>query len=56
MDASHPIRVEIENTRAAAEYGDEENAVPSEEFVAGVAEAAEAAPTAEDTKVEGGDE
>ena len=56
MDASHPIRVEIENTRAAAEYGEEENDAPSEEFVAGVAEAAEAAPTAEDTNVEGGDE
>ena len=56
MDESHPIRVEIENTRAAAEYGEEENEAPSEEFVAGVAEAAEAAPTAEDTEVEGGDE
>ena len=56
MDASHPIRVEIENTRAAAEYGEEENEAPSEEFVAGVAEAAETAPTAEDTEVEGGDE
>ena len=56
MDADHPIRKEIEDTRAAAEYGEEENEAPSEEFVAGVAEAAEAAPTAEDTEVEGGDE
>ncbi len=56
MDASHPIRVEIEETRAAAEYGEEDNEAPSEEFVAGVAEAAEAAPAAEDTEVEGGDE
>jgi len=52
MDASHPIRVEIENTRAAAEYGEgEETDTPSEEYVAGVAEAAEAAPAAEDTEV-----
>jgi len=56
-DSSHPIRVEIEETRAAAEYGEGENSdAPSEEFVAGVAEGAETAPTAEDTVVEGGDE
>jgi small subunit ribosomal protein S4 len=55
-DASHPIRAEIEATRAAAEYGEGESETPSEEFVAGVAEAAEAAPAAEDTEVKGGDE
>ena len=56
MDATHPIRVEIENTRSAAEYGEgEENAAPTEEFVAGVAEAAESAPAAEDTEVKEGD-
>ena len=56
MDAAHPIRVEIENTRSAAEYGEgEENAAPTEEFVAGVAEAAESAPAAEDTEVKDGD-
>ena len=55
MDDSHPIRKEIEETRAAAEYAEEEDETPSEEFVAGVAEAAEAAPSAEDTEVEGGD-
>ena len=55
MDATHPIRVEIENTRSAAEYGEgEENAAPTEEFVAGVAEAAESAPAAEDTEVKDG--
>ena len=55
MDAAHPIRVEIENTRSAAEYGEgEENAAPTEEFVAGVAEAAESAPAAEDTEVKDG--
>ena len=56
-DADHPIRKEIEETRAAAEYGEEEEAddAPSEDFVAGVVEAAEAAPSAEDTEVEGGD-
>ena len=56
MDATHPIRVDIENTRSAAEYGEgEENAAPTEEFVAGVAEAAESAPAAEDTEVKEGD-
>ena len=55
-DTDHPIRKEIEETRAAAEYGDEEeDETPSEDFVAGVVEAAEAAPSAEDTEVEGGD-
>ena len=55
-DSDHPIRKEIEETRAAAEYGDEEeDEAPSEDFVAGVVEAAEAAPSAEDTEVEGGD-
>ena len=57
-DSDHPIRKEIEETRAAAEYGDEEeeDETPSaEDFVAGVVEAAEAAPSAEDTEVEGGD-
>ena len=54
-DPAHPIRVEIEETRAAAEYEGEDDEAPSEEFVAGVAEAAETAPTAEDTEVEGGD-
>ena len=55
-DSGHPIRVEIEETRAAAEYGEgEQDAAPSEEYVAGVAEAAESAPTAEDTNVEGGE-
>jgi len=56
-DVNHPIRAEIEETRAAAEYGeggyDDES--PSEEFVAGIAEAADSAPSAEDTEVEGGD-
>ena len=56
MDAAHPIRVEIENTRSAAAYGEgEENTAPTEEFVAGVAEAAESAPAAEDTEVKDGD-
>ena len=56
-EAAHPIRVEIEETRAAAEYGEDgENETPSEEFVAGVAEGAAAAPAAEDTEVKGGDE
>ena len=55
MDDSHPIRVEIEETRAAAEYVEEDDETPSEDFVAGVVEAAEAAPSAEDTEVEGGD-
>ena len=54
-DTDHPIRKEIEQTRAAAEYEEEDKETPSEEFVAGVAEAAEAAPSAEDTEVEGGD-
>ena len=55
-DASHPIRVEIEETRAAAEYGDGgQDDAPTEEFVAGIAEAVDSAPTAEDTEVEGGD-
>tara|TARA_B100001245_G_C22863379_1_gene415190 strand:+ start:812 stop:1480 length:669 start_codon:yes stop_codon:yes gene_type:complete len=54
-DTDHPIRKEIEETRAAAEYEEEDKETPSEEFVAGVAEAAEAAPSAEDTEVEGGD-
>ena len=54
-DDSHPIRVEIEETRAAAEYVEEDDETPSEDFVAGVVEAAEAAPSAEDTEVEGGD-
>ena len=54
-DPTHPIRVEIEETRAAAEYEGEGEETPSEEFVAGVAEAAETAPTAEDTEDEGGD-
>ena len=57
-DSDHPIRKEIEETRAAAEYGEEEeeeDETPSEDFVAGVVEAAEAAPSAEDTEVEGGD-
>ena len=58
MDAAHPIRAEIEATRAAAEYGEGEGGeseTPSEEFVAGVAEGAAAAPAAEDTEVKGGD-
>jgi small subunit ribosomal protein S4 len=55
-DTDHPIRAEIEATRAAAEYGEgEEKDTPSEEFVAGVAEGAAAAPAAEDTEVKGGD-
>lgn len=57
-DSDHPIRKEIEQTRAAAEYSEEDDEVPSEtpseDFVAGVVEAAEAAPSAEDTEVEGG--
>lgn len=53
MDADHPIRKEIEETRAAAEYEEgEDNETPSEEFVAGVVEGAETAPSAEDTEVE----
>ena len=52
----HPIRCEIEFTRDSAEYEEGGDETPSEEFVAGVAEAAEAAPAAEDTEVEGGDE
>ena len=54
-DDSHSIRVEIETKRASAEYGEEDTEMSSEEFVAGIAEAAEAAPAAEDTEVEGGD-
>ena len=54
-DTDHPIRKEIEETRAAAEYEEEDKETPSEDFVAGVVEAAEAAPSAEDTEVEGGD-
>ncbi|MCS5534936.1 MAG: 30S ribosomal protein S4 [Candidatus Poseidoniales archaeon] len=54
-DTDHPIRKEIEETRAAAEYEEEDKETPSEEFVAGVVEAAETAPSAEDTEVEGGD-
>ena len=54
-DDSHSIRVEIETKRASAEYGEEETEMSSEEFVAGIADAAEAAPAAEDTEVEGGD-
>ncbi len=54
-DAGHPYRVEIEETRAAAEYGEGgHDDAASEEFVAGVAEAVESAPAAEDTEVEGG--
>jgi small subunit ribosomal protein S4 len=56
MDEKHPIRAEIEVTRAAAEYGEgEEKDAPTEEFVAGVTEAAEVAPAAEDTEVKGGE-
>ena len=54
-DNDHPIRKEIEETRAAAEYEEEDKETPSEEFVAGVVEGAEAAPSAEDTEVKGGD-
>jgi len=54
-DTDHPIRKEIEETRAAAEYEEEDKETPSEDFVAGVVEAAESAPSAEDTEVEGGD-
>tara|TARA_B100000749_G_C18407379_1_gene457541 strand:- start:194 stop:862 length:669 start_codon:yes stop_codon:yes gene_type:complete len=54
-DTDHPIRKEIEETRAAAEYEEEDKETPSEEFVAGVVEGAEAAPSAEDTEVKGGD-
>ena len=55
-DAAHPIRKEIDETRAAAEYGEgEHDDSPTEEFVAGIAEAVESAPAAEDTEVEGGD-
>ena len=54
-DSDHPIRKEIEETRAAAEYEEEDKETPSEEFVAGVVEGAEAAPSAEDTEVKGGD-
>ena len=54
-DTDHPIRKEIEQTRAAAEYEEEDKETPSEEFVAGVVEGAEAAPSAEDTEVKGGD-
>ena len=52
-DESHPIRVEIEKTRDAAEYEEEEgDDAPSEDSVAGVAEAA---PPAEGAEVEGSD-
>ena len=51
-DESHPIRVEIEKTRDAAEYEEEGDDEPSEDSVAGVAEAA---PPAEDAEVEGSD-
>ena len=54
-DTDHPIRKEIEETRAAAEYEEEDKETPSEEFVAGVVEGAEASPSAEDTEVKGGD-
>jgi len=54
-DTDHPIRKEIEETRAAAEYEEEDKETPSEEFVAGVVEGAEDAPSAEDTEVKGGD-
>ena len=55
-DEAHPIRAEIEVTRAAAEYEEgKDNNAPTEEFVAGVAEAAESAPAAEDTEVKGGE-
>ena len=54
-DTDHPIRKEIEETRAAAEYEEEDKETPSEEFVAGVVEGAEAAPSVEDTEVKGGD-
>ena len=54
-DTDHPIRKEIEETRAAAEYEEEDKETPSEEFVAGVVEGAAAAPSAEDTEVKGGD-
>jgi small subunit ribosomal protein S4 len=54
-DAEHSIRKEIEDTRAAAEYEEEGKETPSEEFVAGVVEGAETAPSAEDTEVKGGD-
>ena len=54
-DTDHPIRKEIEETRATAEYEEEDKETPSEDFVAGVVEAAESAPSAEDTEVEGGD-
>ena len=54
-DTDHPIRKEIEETRAAAEYEEEDKETPSEEFVAGVVEGAEAAPSGEDTEVKGGD-
>ena len=54
-DTDHPIRKEIEETRAAAEYEEEDKETPSEEFVAGVVEGAEAAPSPEDTEVKGGD-
>ena len=51
-DEAHPIRVEIEKTRDAAEYEEAGDEVPAEESVAGVAEAA---PPAEDAEVEGSD-
>ena len=56
-DDDHPIRKEIEQTRSAAEYSEEqgEEGLPSEDFVAGIAEAAESAPSAEDTETEGGE-
>ena len=56
VDSSHPIRQEIDTIRAAAEYGNEEQDTQQQEFVAGVEAAAEEAPSAEDTKVEGGDQ
>jgi small subunit ribosomal protein S4 len=53
----HPIRKEIEEIRASAGEDEESGTeAPSEEFVAGIAAGAEAAPDAESTVVEGGDE
>ena len=56
-DPEHPIRKEIEEIRASAGEEDESGTeAPSEEFVAGIAAGAEAAPDAESTVAEGGDE
>ena len=54
LGENHPIRIQIEETREAAEYEDDEEETSSEDIIAGVAEEP-TAPTEETTEVEGGD-